>query len=649
MTLAGYFGKPGAESRNLAVVLSAQGADPKPGWNWSDGLVALAVARPGRLATLAANLALVGEIRLDDRPGLIQALGTSLTECLGASALDPTIDDATLVLHAYRCWGPEFLDRIQGAVACAVWDGAARRLVLARDACCPYSLFYTRNSNGWRFASLLSGLLCQPDQPMELDERVLADRLIDPNVDGDGTLYRGLRRVRPGHAVILEAKTRDGWPEAREIRHWHPERLTPLHLASPDDYAEAMRQALDAAVRCRLPTTGPVGCELSGGLDSSAVASLAARALAERGRGLVAYTGVPARPVDPLAYPGRNCDEGDTAGAVAALHSNIDHVRVAGVEGSLFSHAMMRQSALGEMEPFSLNSGWVAPILRDARRRGITVILEAGGGNFSFSYDGVCHLPELARQGRLAKLVRTLRQIRRHDPQRTWPVLLRQTFGPWLPAGWVEAARRALGRPPSYDPWRDGVLNPAFARRMGLDHSPQWAGATSGATGGDGPALRAWLLGDCGVATALRNVTGIEYRDPTVDRRVVELSLRIPEEQFLYAGQPRALARRMLRGLLPDSLLQRSGSGLQSADWPDRLNEARAEIEAEIAWMEGSELARRCLDVPKLRGLIDRWPQGGDHEWARVRNDYGATLMIGLGAARLLRRFDPGNHGGGAL
>jgi asparagine synthase (glutamine-hydrolysing) len=639
MTLAGYFGDPALSSRSLAAVLSAQGADPKPGWGWSDSRVAFAVARPGRLATLGDSLVLAGEIRLDDRTDLLRTLSVSLAE-----APDPTADDATLVLHAYRCWGPEFLDRVHGAAACAVWDGAARRLVLTRDACCPYSLFYARYSGGWRFASLLSGLLCQPDQPMELDERAMADRLIEPNHEDERTLYRGLCRVRPGHAVILDARERDGWPEARKIRHWRPERLTPLRLAGPDDYADAMRQALDAAVRCRLPAGGPVGCELSGGLDSSAVTSLAARALAERGRGLVAYTGAPARPVDPLAYPGRNCDEGELAGAVAARYPNIEHVRVAGAEGGLFSYAMMRQSALGELEPFSLNSGWVGPILRDARRRGITVMLEAGGGNFSFSYDGVCHLPELVRRGRLAKLVWTLRRIRRRDPQRTWPVLLRQTFAPWLPAAWVEAARRALGRPPSFDPWRDGVLNPAFARRIGLDHTPQWVVATSGAGGGDGPALRAWMLGDIGIATGLRNATGIEFHDPTLDRRVVELSLRIPEEQFLYAGQPRALARRMLRGLLPDSLLQRTDSGLQSADWPDRLNEARAEIEAEIAWMEGSELARRYLDVPKLRGLIDRWPQGGDHEWAGVHNDYGATLMMGLGAARLLRRFDPSNR-----
>jgi asparagine synthase (glutamine-hydrolysing) len=644
MTLAGYFGNPNASSRSLAAVLSAQGADPKPGRSWSGDSAAFAVARPGRLAVLGSTLALAGEIRLDDRPGLLRALGASLAEPPDACVPEPATDDATLLLHAYRCWGPDFLDRVDGAVACAVWDGAAHRLVLARDACCPYSLFYTRTDDGWRFASLLSGLLCQPDQPMALDERALADRLIEPNLVGSETLYRGICRVQPGHAVILAAKARDGWPEAREIRHWHPERLTPLHLASPDDYAEAMGQALDTAVRCRLPATGSVACELSGGLDSPAVTSLAARALAEQGRRLVAYTGVPARPVDPLAYPGRNCDEGELAGAVAALYPNIEHVQVAGAAGELFADAGLRQAVLGELEPFSPNSGWVAPILRDVRRRGITVILAAGGGNFSFSYDGVCHLSELVRHGKLAKLARTLHQIRRYDPQRTWPVLLRQTFAPWLPVAWVESARRALGRPPAFDPWRDGILNPVFARRMGLDHTPQWAGETSGATGGDGPALRARLLGDCGITTGLRNATGIELHDPTLDRRVVELSLRIPEEQFLYAGQPRALARRLLRGLVPDSLLQRTDSGLQSADWPDRLNEARAEIEAEIAWMEGSELARCYLDVPKLRGLIERWPQGGDHEWARVRNDYGATLMMGLGAARLLRRFDPSNR-----
>jgi asparagine synthase (glutamine-hydrolysing) len=102
-----------------------------------------------------------------------------------------------------------------------------------------------------------------------------------------------------------------------------------------------------------------------------------------------------------------------------------------------------------------------------------------------------------------------------------------------------------------------------------------------------------------------------------------------------------------MQGILPDPVRLERRRGLQSADWSRHLTSARAEIAAEIDRLQRSSLASACLDLPRLRRLLDDWPQGaapgeGWHD-SGVVHDYQLALLRGLATGRFLRRFEGGN------
>lgn len=630
MSFAGSLGT-GAVSAPFDLDRAVTVGDPASGRIRTDesGPLRLAAGPGAVLASLGPDLLLAGRARL---------YGTAeLRSALNLSSTGPE-DAATLLLLAYRAWGLDFADRVPGTLACAIWDAAARRLILVRDSMGVEPLHYTRSAGRWLFAPMPSALLTDPEVTPAPDMETLALSIAELPVTGSATGYAGIRRVLPGHATVIADDT------VREHRHWHPDRIPTLRLASRADHVAAVTETLEKAVAFSLPPSGPVAAELSAGFDSGAVTALAARILARQGRRLVAYTGVPARAIPPDAYPGLLTDEGDLAAALAARFANVEHVRVPGNQGSLFADCDRRRLTYEQVERMSPNGIWSGAILRDARRRRIPVLLEGGAGNVTFSYHGLYHLCALAGSGRFVSLARAVWSLGRHgNPTRLG--LANHALAPWVPLAPVRMAKRLTGRraPTGLD---DLALNPETARRTGvLDRLLAGAHEDVRAMRGDGRSWRVAMLGDPGVAAGVRRVSGVDVRDPTADRRVVELCLSIPDDRYLdlETGETRAIARDLLRGLVPDTVVATRQRSIQSADWPDRLHEARADIEAEIAWMEASPLARHFLDVPRLRRLVDQWPDRGWDGHA-MRAVYLGTLCHALGVSRFLRQFDQGNR-----
>ncbi|HLO78660.1 MAG TPA: asparagine synthase-related protein [Magnetospirillum sp.] len=576
--------------------------------------------RPGGAAALFDG-------RLDNADEIARALGRR------GEKLAPDV----LSILAHERWGDEFLDRFVGDFACAVWDAAGRRLILGRDPMGMRPLHYWLGHDQFLFASEPRGLLAVPQIPMRIDERYLAEWLsILPQRDG-ATIYQGVERVPQGHMVVV----RDGRVATR--RYWHPERLPRLKLRRDGDYAEAVRATLDEAVRCRLPPSGLVGSSLSGGLDSSGVTALAARQLAAQGRRLTAFTAVPGTPQDPALHPGWFCDEGPLAATVAQAYPNVDHVLVRN-DASPLLEAMRRRNVAVDAPPLvSSNVTWVDAIAKEEQRRGIRVHLGASSGNFTTSYDGVLALYALLRQGRLRDLARTIRHLRQDG--RGWLGIANQTLRPFFPPALYARLRRITGKAePAF--YEMSALNPDFLREMGVeDRAAEFAGDMMNARVKDPMAWR--------VACLLRNDRGMvvagsqrlydrDVRDPTADRRLVELCLTIPEEQFLLHGQRRSLIRRALAGIVPQAILDERRKGLQSADWHVGFATALPEMMEEIRRLEASPLARRCLDLPRIRRLLEEWP-GSDWHRPEIWQTYKLAVTRAVAAGQFIRRIEGGN------
>jgi asparagine synthase (glutamine-hydrolysing) len=186
---------------------------------------------------------------------------------------------------------------LRGPFADAIWDSRRRSLTLARDHLGLNVVMWHKAENFFAFASMPNGIFALDDVPRELCEEKLADLLVLNHADHVTTMYRNVFRVPPAHSIRVAP---DGSINPR--RYWSPADVKPVRLSSDAAYADGLRGYLDLAVRRQMRSIHPVGCLLSGGLDSSSVSVLAARAHAERNQRLIAFTGVP-RPASTAPCP----------------------------------------------------------------------------------------------------------------------------------------------------------------------------------------------------------------------------------------------------------------------------------------------------------------------------------------------------------
>jgi asparagine synthase (glutamine-hydrolysing) len=135
---------------------------------------------------------------------------------------------------------------------------------------------------------------------------------------------------------------------------------------------------------------------------------------------------------------------------------------------------------------------------------------------------------------------------------------------------------------------------------------------------------------------------GVDLRDPTADRRLVEFCLNVPTEQFIIDGVPRALARRALADRLPAAVLKETRRGYQAADWHEAAAKGRRELDDQIVRLQDCRPAAEAIDLARLRRLIEDWPTEG---WERqeVMDKYRFALLSGLSVGHFLRRASGSN------
>jgi asparagine synthase (glutamine-hydrolysing) len=180
-----------------------------------------------------------------------------------------TRTDTEVIIHLYEEMGASCVDRLRGMFAFAIWDGPARRLVLARDRLGQKPLFYAEHGEDFLFASEVKAILAASDGPRHVDFESLHHYLSLRFIPPPRTMFREIRKVPPGHVLVREAG------RTSVTRYW---RLAFGRKASfsPAEVVERLESGLRETVRAHMVSDVPVGALLSGGLDSSIVVAFAA-------------------------------------------------------------------------------------------------------------------------------------------------------------------------------------------------------------------------------------------------------------------------------------------------------------------------------------------------------------------------------------
>ena len=532
------------------------------------------------------------------------------------------------------------MGKIVGAFAFAAWDEHLRRLFLARDCLGNVSLFFHAQPEFVAFATTLNALLALPCVPREIDEVILGHFLALNLREKRLTLYRGIERVPSRTGVTIDHAG------IRHDQFWAPNLQAQPAYAREQDYVEKARDLLDQAVTAAMRDTPRAALLLSGGLDSSAIAATCARlGLADQ---ITCFTGVPppnARiDVGEAWYP----DERIKVEALNRLYPALKiHFVVPPNVHSLDEDAARYFPRHGLPTRNVANLGWFSGI-EDTIDSDCRVYLFGTDGNFGLTWNGMFSLVELLRSYQLTEFARELLATARESGQSTIQTVKNEVAIRMMPDRLYRLHHRFKGRDPD-DVARYSLLNPEFFADRGLAAQWQSQGYDPyfGIRGTSGAQFRAFHLFDHNQnardASFLNaQACGREIRVPHGDRRLLEFCLTVPEPMFRQKGVPRSFARRVLADRLPPEILNERQRGAQAPTWFRTLEARREDVARDIERFEASPLARRLLDLPRMKRLLVEWPKDVTAAQSRKR-DYKYALARGVHVGQFIRWVEGGN------
>lgn len=557
---------------------------------------------------------LVADLRVDNRDDLARSLNLD-----GASM--GRMSDAELLAAAWRKWEADAFSQVIGDYAVAVYSSVDEALWLARSIGGNRPLFYHQDqASRTAFSSMASALWCDPSMRRGLEMQRLAQGLAGLLPDDDERSYLlGINRVLPGQVLRLD---RNGRKQSSFA--WEP-RYRRLTLSSQDEYVEAFRAVLDAAIKPRLRTrSATVAAQLSAGFDSNAVTGTAAKYI--NGQHLIALTATPRLGYDGPTHSGKLADESAAAELTTRMHG-IDHIVVHGAGDPLAD--VEATTALYE-DPFRnvLNASWDCQLRSAAVARGAEVLLTGELGNLTLTAGGTYVLGDLIADHAWRAWLRQAWSARSEVSRRA---ILANSFERWTP-GWIMSAlERLLYQTPRWweltflrGEWRSRVRESGRSgQRRRNSYEERW------------DAIRVFDSGT--VRKGSLAETPIDTRDPLIDRRIIDFSLSLPPEQLFSYGQASPLATRALSDRVPADILKRRIRGHQSADWHERMRPEKLRALAEE--IAGVPAADELIDFSELRRAIDAWPST-DLGSSRTVSRYSIYLPMTVAAGLYLREFE---------
>ena len=471
---------------------------------------------------------LVLDGRLDNR----KALGAALR----GHGAGPGSGDVELTLAAYDAWGDDCASKLIGDFAFGLWDGARRRLLCARDPLGVRPLYLSLRDGVVCFATQLRQILAARTQTPPFDLEFVADRLalgVD-RADAACTPYRGVSRLKPGHRLVAE----NG--RARIERYWEWRARPAARGGNHQACVDRFRETFSDAVESRMRGAGVVWSDLSGGLDSSSIVGVAAR---RRNRSRLAAVSV-------VFDESTLSDEREWAAAVARAHGVERHC-IDGDARHPFSR--LREAVRYWEEPHAAAAffGVHQQYRRLMAGHGVPILLTGIGAEavVMSKCQAPVHLADLARRGRLAPLWREIDGWQRALKMPLGNVVSRYCLRPL-------ASRPLI----SYDrlPETPDWVAPPFARRWNLRERARRGGMPSARRG----VADQWHVEKVGRVTGfllrgyLEKACDIRY--PFLHRPLVELALATPWSLKAVPGEPKALLRRAMRGVLPEEVRRRT-------------------------------------------------------------------------------------------
>lgn len=565
------------------------------------------------------NLFITADVVLDNRQELLEKLNLE----------DKTIPDGKLVLQSFLQWGENCVYYLRGIYAFAIYDKRKEQLYLFVDHTGSRTLYYYKGKRGFYFSTAFAPIRAMEREIPFNDKWMTAcEAMQTPDMEmfPENTPYEGIWQMEAGCYLKISSN------QIEKKRYWTPERLYKKKRKFCDE--ECRRIFLETFFSCVkdvIPRYGNVGAMVSSGLDSTAVASVAAKYLEEEGKKLYTYTSVPEegyKEKDPSVI----ADEAWGPLELQKEYKNIEPQRIS-------CKGMNGFSKLNDLVPLlefptksAPNIMWIDEIYKKAAKDGCKILLKGQFGNATISYGKILTLVD--RYVRKLRLIEAIKQINLFGKKNH---ISRKRI--------LKAYFQIRKEKKEKTDWtQNSLLKRELLDKYGINQTVQKMNKQSGGGMLDTREQRIGFLLDAlsfsqlaAYDTRFSLIYGVLVRDPAKDKRMIELCMQLPIECFVHQGVERRMIREYMKGIVPAAILsvvrQR---GKQSADFVKRIQKYWQQQEEDVIEKLHNKKMVTYFDEDKLNELITNLQKNKekpleelDALFANAMNLYAFSVFLG--------------------
>lgn len=470
-----------------------------------------------------------------------------------------TQSDTEVIVHLYEEYGRDCVEKLRGMFGFAIWDSVRKRLFLARDRVGIKPLYYYLGDNFVSFASEMKAILVDPAVRREIDPAMIDRFLTYFYVPGSPTLLHNFFKLEPGHWLAVQ----DGRIQIQS--YWDLDFQPADGDYSTDDLEAEVIGLLDHTVQLHMISDVPVGFLLSGGVDSTAMLSLASK---KTDKPISSYT-------IGFSHPG-TIDERPFARLAAHRFGSEHHeISITAREFASFLPEYVWYMEEPVCQPASVALYYVSKLARQY----VKVLISGEGGDEAFGgYDNYVYMLWLESAKRmLGPLCRTASQSMKIIGGITNSRVLKK-YAPLMNASLDEHYLSRTSSPFHYFNRNPSAFySDEMARRVDKFRSAEVTRNFISRRSGDGPLekmqyvdTKTWLPDDLLIkADRMTMANSIELRVPFLDHKVLEYAASLPSKQKVRGLGMKYLLKKALAKCVPTEILQRRKEGFPnpSANW----------------------------------------------------------------------------------
>lgn len=515
-------------------------------------------AEKEKLPLVEENIYFTADVVLDNREELLKKL--EITEKHADN-----MADGEILYAMYKRYGKSCLNDILGAYTFVWYDKSTNKIEMVLDAVGNRCVYYRIIGDIFYFSSLIEPL-AELSKNTRLNDRWLTDFLAMDYLfminETEETPLEGIYRIAPAQYISYQNGSLE-----KEI-YWKPfDKFKEYRWSTDEEYKQKFRNLWNEAVTCNIRDKNNTSILLSGGLDSTAVAAVAAPYIKESGEYLHSYTSVPMEgfKADNSGYDVEN--EKEDVEKTAAFYGNIKphYVDLNGKNPWELSKKAFRsmETPVKSIQNFL----WIEEALQKAYDNKSRIMLTGSYGNIAISFTDLnTYMNTLYKKKRIWKLRKELAAFSANmgfSSKYAWKQIIKT---------------KRVGFEPSKYPYGLSYVNRDMAEKMNTAERLEKIERNAFETGADFESYRhimvQWLaMRQIGEAFTKHSLsTGVLLRDPTIDKRIITFCIHLPLEKFCREGLDRRLIKDYLKDIMPPHVMQFQKRGKQSADQQYRFS-----------------------------------------------------------------------------